>query len=248
MTAIFFEYIPGPVIVEIFPTLQCNVHCAQCDRGEEDSVIVDFSECSQLIENLKHNSSFELKRFRISGREPLLHPKINELIQYLSECAPNLLVEVFSNGLRVDVLTPLSLEKIFLAISVYSYTEKQLAKNAALHAIVTNTRYKKALIDVDNHEIISPPGTERNDFNPFSFCFSPTLVCATKKVYPCCRAHLFEQMYAKKYHCELDTPDLYSKLIEIIQAGELCTHCPRIYKDTTIVPCSQKKDYTQPIT
>ncbi len=60
-------------------------------------------------------------------------------------------------------------------------------------------------------------------------CFVANLVCGTKKVYPCCRAHRLEQVYGKKYHLPIDAPNLYKNLRNIITDTDLCTHCPHIY-------------------
>jgi hypothetical protein len=102
-------------------------------------------------------------------------------------------------------------------------------------------KYKIIPVEVNNHESLTEPGTIRNDFNPFTYCFSPTLLCGTQKIYPCCRAHLFEQMHKKNYHLDIKTPDLYSGLMRIIQKSDLCLHCPRLYKDNKILPCRKGK-------
>ena len=54
-----FTYIKSPLIVEIFPTMKCTVHCAYCDRGEDDSEITDFSDCKSLLESLITNPLFQ---------------------------------------------------------------------------------------------------------------------------------------------------------------------------------------------
>lgn len=40
-----------------------------------------------------------------------------------------------------------------------------------------------------------------------------------------------EQMYKKKYHFYVNTVNLYNKLKNIITNTDLCTHCPRAYRD-----------------
>lgn len=88
--------------------------------------------------------------------------------------------------------------------------------------------------DVFFHEDMEFYGTFlRNNFDPLSFCFVPTLACGTKRDYPCCRAHRLEQMYQKRYHLHIHTLNLYKKLKSIIENTELCTHCPHAYRDGT---------------
>lgn len=235
------HFLDKPVIVEIFPTLDCNVHCTYCDRGEESSELTHISDCALFFEALKKDPRFRLERFRVSGREPLLYPQINQLIAFLHGLAPDKPLEVFSNGLAIENLDDRSLEKIILAISVYSYTKAKLANHTRFRELLRLRSYKIIPIEVTHHELLVDPGTVPNEMNPFSYCFSPTLLCGTRNVYPCCRAHLFEQMHTRNYHYTLDTADLYEKLIALIEGSDLCAHCPRMYADNTVLACAQGK-------
>ncbi|MBN3039974.1 MAG: hypothetical protein JW867_02495, partial [Candidatus Omnitrophica bacterium] len=70
----------------------------------------------------------------------------------------------------------------------------------------------------------------------YEFCLNAILLCGTKKVYPCCRAHTFEKMYNKNYHYYIDTENLYQKLKDLIKETDLCLHCPRMYEDCKEYP------------
>ena len=217
-------------IIEIFPTLQCNLHCRYCDRGKEDSVLEDFNEIKILHNNLKKDPSFRLLNFRISGGEPTLYSRVNELISFLHGINSRVKIEFFTNAIGLDKLTAQSLARINLVLSIYPSTEKILKRDRYLKGLLgswgirikTNTLF---------HEDMESYGTVRNDLDPVFRCFIVTLVCGTKRVYPCCRAHRLEQMYRKRYHLYIDTPDLYKKLMNIIKNTDLCTHCPRMYDD-----------------
>ncbi len=217
-------------IIEIFPTLRCNLHCRYCDRGKEDSILEDFDEIKILYDNLKKDPSFNLLNFRISGGEPTLYPRINELISFLHAIDPRGNIDFLTNAIRLDKLKIRSLTRIKLFLAVYPSTEKILRKDKyvkdllKLHGIriKANTLF---------HEDMESYGTKASGLNPFIHCFIPTLLCGTKRVYPCCRAHRLEQMYRKRRHLYIYTPGLYKKLKDIVKNTDLCTHCPRMYSD-----------------
>jgi len=220
-----------PRVIEIFPTLQCNLHCRYCDRGKEDSILGDFNEIKILYNNLKKDSSFYLLNFRISGGEPTLYPKVNELILFLHTLYPYAKVDFLTNAIKLGELTKRSLALIKLVPSIYPSNEKMLQKNKYVMNLLKSSgiRLKANILfheDMESYGILL-----RNNFDPLSFCFIPALVCGTKRVYPCCRAHRLEQMYQKSYHLHIHTPNLYKKLKNIIENTELCTHCPRAYRD-----------------
>ncbi len=222
-----------PRVIEIFPTLQCNLHCRYCDRGKEDSMLGDFNEIKILYNNLKKYSSFYLSNFRISGGEPTLYPKMNKLILFLHDIYPYAKVDFFTNAIKLEKLTKQSLAFINLCPSIYPSTEKILRKNKYVTNLFKSvgTRLKANVLFHDDMEFY---GTlPKNNFDPLSYCFSPTLVCGTKQVFPCCRAHRLEQRYQKRYHLYIHTPNLYTKLKNIIKNTDLCTHCPRVYRDGT---------------
>lgn len=231
-----FQFIKKPVIVEIFPTMQCNVNCPYCDRADEESILEDFDHVRMLMKKLKEDSRFSLLKFRITGREPTLYPRINELISLLAEYKASHPIDFLTNGLKVDVLTEESFKAITLAVSIYPQTKRMLAQNAELKSLFASPEYRTIAVDIKYHEDLKHYGTERNDFNPFSDCFSPTLLCGSRKVYPCCRAHLYEAMYGGAYHACLDEENLFDALKNIIQTKDVCSRCPRVFKNPVIKP------------
>ncbi len=198
-------------------------------------MLEDFNEVKILYNNLRKDASFRLSNFRISGGEPTLYPKINKLISFLHTIDPRANIDFFTNGIRLDKLTAQSLTGIKLLLSIYPSTEKILRKDVYVKNLLKSLgmRIKANILF---HEDMESYGTLRNDFDPVPWCFIATLVCGTKRVYPCCRAHRLEQMHRKKYHLYIHTPGLYKKLKGIIKNTDLCTHCPRVYRDCTKVP------------
>lgn len=220
-----------PRSVEIFPTLRCNLGCKLCDRGREVSILKDFGDIKSFFDNLKKDPSFHLLDFKISGGEPTLYPKINELVMFLHMLDPHANIDFLTNAMRLKKLTKRSLAIINICPSIYPWTRKILQKNEyALRLLGSSGARLK--VNVFFHEDMESYGTLlKNKFDPFSFCFIPTLLCGTKRVYPCCRAHRLEQMYKKRYHLHIYTPGLYGKLKSIIKNTDLCSHCPHMYRD-----------------
>lgn len=225
-----------PTFIEIFPALECNVDCPLCDRGREKSVLENFNDIKTLYQNLSSDSDFCFSHFRISGKEPTLYRRINELVAFLHGLDPKAGIRFFTNALKLNRLTIKSLSLIELYASIYGNTKDILAQNQRIKNILESKGVALA-VNVFRHEDLKSPGTKRaEDFDPLRLCFGATLVCGTRKVYPCCRAHVFEQMYKKKYHYFNDAKNLYQKLKRIIRETDLCRHCPRLYQDCLCVP------------
>ncbi len=225
-----------PRIIEIFPTLACNLNCRYCDRGKEDSVLKDFSEIRILYNNLKKCPSFYLSHFRISGGEPTFYSKVNKLILFLHDLYPDAKIDFLTNAIKLKQLTKRSLVFINFCPSIYPSTEKILRKDKYVRDLF-KALGKRLKANVFSHEDMATYGTRlKNNFNPLADCLLPTLLCGTKQVFPCCRAHRLEQRYQKSYHLYIHTPNLYQKLKSIIENTDLCIHCPRVYRDGAKIP------------
>ena len=223
-----------PVSIEIFPSLECNVNCASCDRGVEKSQLEDFNDIKILRDNLSKDINFNMLNFIISGREPTLYPKVNELIVFLRRLDPFAEIEFFTNAIELKQLTRKSLAAVKLAVSIYPKTHGILQKDKFIVDLF-KSRGLSLKVNTRFHEDLSRYGATQKDFSPFLRCFAVVLLCGTRKVYPCCRAHKLEQMRKKKYHLCVNTENLYEKLKNMIKDTDLCSHCPRIYSDYGIM-------------
>ena len=224
-----------PVLIEIFPSLECNLGCVFCDRGAEKSMLEDFNDIKVLYNNLSRDPEFHMLNFRISGKEPTLYLKVNELISFLHGLDPHAEIEFFTNAIELRKLTKKSISMIKLLVSIYPNTQKVLKKDKFIASLL------KALglslnVNVNFHEDLMKHGKMRNGFDPLLNCFNPVLLCGTRQVYPCCRAHKFEQIYNKSYHFSIDVKNIYKKLKNVVKNTDLCSNCPRIYKDFNLIP------------
>jgi len=86
-----------PIVLHIMPTEVCNLRCIFCSvaqRGEEGKLYSDLTmdQIRYVVEELKKRG---LKAVILSGGgEPVIYPKINELIEYLHR-----------NGLEIGLIT-----------------------------------------------------------------------------------------------------------------------------------------------
>jgi len=220
--------------IEIYPTMKCPVGCKYCDRGLENSRLEDFDDIKILCENLLKD--VEAVRFRISGGEPTFYPKINELITFLHEYVPERPIELVTNLLAIERVKIDLMQHLVYMISVYPDTIDKLRDHPFRKAFWDNVVKRPLNVTVDEHEDMEEFGTVlKQGFNT-EWCFSPVLLCGTKNVYPCCRAHRLEQMYGKCYHYTVDTEGLFDKLAAMVKSQELCAACPRMYEDCKKIP------------
>ena len=94
-----------PSQITMVLTNKCNLKCKFCSVSNDEQQIMDFEFAKKVLlycsENGIHNICF-------SGGEPILYPKINELIQYASSLKLKLLLT--TNGILLDMIKPESIE------------------------------------------------------------------------------------------------------------------------------------------
>jgi Predicted Fe-S oxidoreductases len=114
-------------------TQNCNLLCRHCYEGstrKEKKPEISFDNFKVAVNSLK---SIGVNRIQLVGGEPLMHSKIDQLIEYVAQKFS--FIEIFTNG---TLLTDRTLDlikryNISLALSVYS-------ENPALHDYVTCTK------------------------------------------------------------------------------------------------------------
>ena len=120
----------------------CNVVCENC-YNTESAHIKPLKEVKDEIDlMIKHRN---LHSLAIIGGEPLLHPQLDEIIEYVN--SKNILVELFSNGLllteeRLKTLYKLGIKLIFVHIEK-GQIRKDLPRDATEEE-VKELRYKIA--------------------------------------------------------------------------------------------------------
>ena len=88
-----------PLIIDIEVTNACNMDCLVCTRQvmTRKTGFMDWNLYKKIIDEVSiHNAAIRLIRFG----EPLLHPKITEMIKYAKK--KNLLVHMTTNGLLLS--------------------------------------------------------------------------------------------------------------------------------------------------
>lgn len=95
--------------IEIEPTLSCNYHCPYCYAGSNDVPAGELS-YHELIDVVKQARELGAERVILLGGEPLIYPKIFELVADIFSLGMS--VELFSNG---SLLTAETAGKLFKA-------------------------------------------------------------------------------------------------------------------------------------
>lgn len=100
-------------------TTGCNLNCYFCHRSDKETHIYDVSALPKTIELLKKNG---IKNVIISGGEPLLHPKLLQIIQEIKE--NDIDVDLCTNGTLINqyIIEQLSKYLSEISISIDGYT------------------------------------------------------------------------------------------------------------------------------
>jgi len=85
---------------EIYPTHNCNLNCKSCGTFSplvKDSMFLDIEILERDLERVSYLTNGYLRWIRICGGEPLLHPKITDIL--------DLMRKYFSKTPRIELLT-----------------------------------------------------------------------------------------------------------------------------------------------
>lgn len=85
-------------VVNLHLLKQCNYKCKYCFAHYESNQILPVDTWKLIVDNI--SSSIPVKRFNIAGGEPLLYPRLNELISYIYEKGID--VSIITNGILLS--------------------------------------------------------------------------------------------------------------------------------------------------
>lgn len=105
----------------------CNLNCKGCAHFSNicDPRYVDINSFEQDLKKITEH--FYLYNFRLLGGEPLLHPRLKDIIEISRKYLPNSRLVIVTNGLLLDKLSPELLRCMFennviVTISLYMPT------------------------------------------------------------------------------------------------------------------------------
>ncbi len=140
------------IYVEI--TNSCNLNCDFCIKNKRDNKFISIDEFKLLLDKVKDYTSYLY--FHVLG-EPLLHPKINELIDIASD---NFKINITTNGYLIDRIKD-NKNIRQLNISLHSFDDKY---NISLIDYLNNI-FDTVDKLVDNNTYISLRLWVKNEYN-----------------------------------------------------------------------------------
>lgn len=111
-------------VVNLHILEQCNYKCKYCFAHYESNKILSLDQWKLIVDNV--SESISVKRFNIAGGEPLLYPKLNELISYIN--SKGIPVSIITNGVLLsESFIEINSNAIdTIGISIDSFSEKTL--------------------------------------------------------------------------------------------------------------------------
>lgn len=126
-----------------FPiTKRCNFHCLYCGMGGEATASTDDYIPLELIKKyVEYGIARGLKKFRITGGEPFLHPQISDILNFLASTGAYVLVNtngslITRNQEWLSKLPP----TVKFAVSFDTLKQESLT-------IISNSRNHKEIVD-----------------------------------------------------------------------------------------------------
>lgn len=110
---------------------QCNLNCKGCAHFSNicNNNMLDIDKYSTDLDKIaKH---FDVYYFRLLGGEPLLHPRLKDIVELTRQKLPNTKLIIVTNGLLLDRLSIETLQtlakcNVTFSISLYEPTSKKL--------------------------------------------------------------------------------------------------------------------------
>jgi len=252
--------------VQIHPADHCNLSCRGCNTF---SPIV--KECFADIENIKKDltrlsnlAGGEIGSLTISGGEPLLHPRLPELMEYARSCFPGRKLQIITNGILLTKMSEefwLSCKNNDIIISLTYYpieinveNIRELAKSYCVELIFqddTDIREKTMYFTA-----LDPSG-KQNISESYRFCFMSNycFVLENGKLYTCpIIAHMkyFNSYFAQNFKVsEIDYIDIYkAKSIDEIltffcKPMPFCRYCNKKKRVSGLKWSVSKKDISE---
>ena len=130
---------PPPDLIEIEPTLGCNLRCVICHVSYMDEKV------KSLDLNALGTISFVQGRHVIVGSsfEPTIHPKFNQLIELLNRNRNR--IELITNGTRISKLDVPAIYDSNLSVVTFSFDG---IRRATFEQIRRNTNYEKTMHNI----------------------------------------------------------------------------------------------------
>ena len=203
-------------------TNQCNMNCKYCynDSGYNKKNYMDYNDLRRAIIVLKN--TYNLTSITLSGGEPLLYPKFEQLVAFLH--SQNIKIILITNG---SLLSQLETELISLfgavQVSIHEDFEKRVDTNSLQQlARKTELSYnavinKETLFKIDDYERIASKtkGTisyliQRNEGrgkNSSLLSFNDVLLI--NQMYPAVFSRMFQMSYSQCCYFRTDY-DVYT--------------------------------------
>lgn len=115
----------------------CTLNCRHCIAQVPYKTEYKRTSLQELKEAVTYQSSYldGIGRFTISGGEPLLHPELYDMVQYLATKEFIFSILILSNGsilLKEEDLISLDKEKVYFTFTNYGVYSTKLEENVAL--------------------------------------------------------------------------------------------------------------------
>lgn len=105
-------------------TNNCNLNCSFCIKNNREKKFIDMEEYKTILDKLKPYTKYLY--FHVSG-EPLLHPQINELINYASN---DFFINITTNGYLIKrIKDNLNIRQINISLHSFNESYHKLLKD-----------------------------------------------------------------------------------------------------------------------
>lgn len=226
----------------------CNLNCQSCNHFSPIAKewFLDVNQLENDLKQLQKLYGYDINRVMLLGGEPLLHPKLDEVLRVSRECMPHTSIEIVSNGLLLpkmngkfwNLLHQLNISLVVTVYPVkfdYSYCKELTTQ----YGVKSNFGQASLNHDETVKTTYVMPIKDKPTFNPYlmyakcahaNFC----VVLREGRIYNCSFAanvHYYNQYFNKHIPDGAEVSlDIYTSTRKQIddflkKPNKMCSHC-----------------------
>lgn len=189
-------------------THKCNLHCDWCGKRTHES---NYEMTGAQLDNMLRHINLDTRVLRISGGEPLMHPKFVEFAERL--LVRFSLLNVATNGILLQ----------------------QIPEDVRLHSRINYlvSDYTGKMSWSGAYTLVTPKGFYDPGYDPdlgdddaklvYNRCPYIQIKVIGDKAYDCCHAETIERIYGGNYGAMVGP--LWKQDLEAIERWQACKHC-----------------------
>lgn len=205
----------------------CNKNCLECGIRihESDFGFIDLAVTRQIISRMPLHDRLVVPRIILSGGEPLLHPRIDELTMMLAEKFRHAKILITTNGLLM--------ERWYSKISdtFHDLVRFRISEYPDWNDEIVNDYRNQPNVDIEPWRgfmdyKLNVEFTDAKSRTIWKTCANQHLMLKGERLYPCCTSETIERIYSQhRINAHVIVTENWLSDIQNLNHSQACKYC-----------------------